>query len=346
MKIAVINDTHFGVKNDSLFFLEESLNFFEKQFFPYLLQNNIRTVLHLGDLMDRRKYVNFFTLNQVQDRFIDFFGNNNIDLHLTIGNHDTFFKNTNTVNSTTELYSNKKNINIHNNPIDLEFDGLKISLIPWITNDNEDLCLSHIETTSASILAGHFEINGFEVVTNIRHSTGKDPACFTKFDKVLSGHFHIRQSKGNIHYLGSQYQTTFGDVGTKKGFTILDTDTRELEFIENTRKIFHVIKYDDVNEMDKVNPNELKNGHIKLVVVNKKKTKLFDSFIDILNSCEPQEMTIIEEFETTGDVDGEVDMTQDTISIIANEVENSENITNKEKIKTLIKELYMECFSI
>ena len=125
MKIAVINDTHFGVKNDSLFFLyiydekgnkiEESLNFFEQQFFPYLLKNNIRTVLHLGDLMDRRKYVNFYTLNQVQNRFIDFFGSNNIDLHLTIGNHDTFFKNTNSVNSTTELYSKKKNINIISN---------------------------------------------------------------------------------------------------------------------------------------------------------------------------------------------------------------------------------------
>jgi predicted phosphodiesterase len=346
MKIAVINDTHFGVKNDSLFFLEESLNFFEEQFFSYLLKNNIKTVLHLGDLMDRRKYVNFYTLNQVQKRFIEFFANNGIDLHLTIGNHDTFFKNTNTVNSTTELYGKKDNIHIHYNPVDLDFDGMKIALIPWITNDNEDLCLSHIETTSASILAGHFEINGFEVVTNIRHSTGKDPACFDKFDKVLSGHFHIRQSKGNIYYLGSQYQTSFGDVGTKKGFTVLDTETRELEFIENSRKVFHVIKYDDINGMEKMNPTDLKSGHIKVVVINKKKPKLFDSFIDILNSCEPQELTIIEEIESSADSDSEIDMTQDTISIISKEVDSCEHITNKEKIKVLIKEIYMECFSI
>ena len=98
MKLCIINDTHFGVRNDSAVFLEHFILFFEEQFFPYCVDNNIDTVLHLGDFFDRRKYINFKVLNQVRKRIIDKFKDNNITLHVVIGNHDTFYKNTNTIN--------------------------------------------------------------------------------------------------------------------------------------------------------------------------------------------------------------------------------------------------------
>lgn len=346
MKLAIISDTHFGHKNDSLFFLEESLKYFEEQFFPYLLQNKIKNVIHMGDLMDRRKYINFNTLHQVKDKFIRFFSDNDIKLHITLGNHDTFYKNTNFINSINELFGDSDNIILYDKPTELQFETLKIGIVPWITNDNENDCLDFLQTTSASILVGHFEINGFEVVTNIRHSSGSDSAMFSKFDKVLSGHFHLRQSKSNIHYLGTQYELSFGDVNSKKGFTILDTDTRELEFIENTRKIFNIIKYDDVNGFEKPDASKIKNTHVKVIVVNKKKPKIFDMLMDALATCELQELTVIEDFENNDNEDSEVDITQDTISIIASEVDMNENIQNKDKIKMIIKELYMESMAL
>jgi DNA repair exonuclease SbcCD nuclease subunit len=346
VKIAIISDTHFGHKNDSLFFLEESLKFFEEQFFPYLHQNNIKDVIHMGDLMDRRKYVNFNTLHQVKDRFIRFFADNNINLHITLGNHDTFYKNTNFINSINELFGDSKNIILYDKPTELQFDTLKIGIVPWITNDNENDCLDFLQTTSASILVGHFEINGFEVVTNIRHSSGSDSEMFSKFDKVLSGHFHLRQSKQNIHYLGTQYELSFGDVNSKKGFSILDTDTRELEFIENTRKIFNIIKYDDVNGFEKPDANKIRNTHVKVIVLNKKKPKIFDMLMDALSTCELQELTVVEDFENNDNEESEVDITQDTISIIASEIDMNENITNKDRIKMIIKELYMESMTL
>ena len=346
MKIAIISDTHFGHKNDSLFFLEESLKFFEEQFFPYLHQNNIKDVIHMGDLMDPRKYVNFNTLHQVKDRFIRFFADNNINLHITLGNHDTFYKNTNFINSINELFGDSKNIILYDKPTELQFDTLKIGIVPWITNDNENDCLDFLQTTSASILIGHFEINGFEVVTNIRHSSGSDSEMFSKFDKVLSGHFHLRQSKQNIHYLGTQYELSFGDVNSKKGFSILDTDTRELEFIENTRKIFNIIRYDDVNGFEKPDANKIRNTHVKVIVLNKKKPKIFDMLMDALSTCELQELTVVEDFENNDNEESEVDITQDTISIIASEIDMNENITNKDRIKMIIKELYMESMTL
>jgi hypothetical protein len=169
---------------------------------------------------------------------------------------------------------------------------------------------------------------------------------FSKFDKVLSGHFHLRQSKQNIHYLGTQYELSFGDVNSKKGFSILDTDTRELEFIENTRKIFNIIKYDDVNGFEKPDANKIKNTHVKVIVLNKKKPKIFDMLMDALATCELQELTVVEDFENNDNEESEVDITQDTISIIASEIDMNENIIHKDRIKMIIKELYMESMTL
>ena len=68
MKIAIITDTHFGAKGDSQIFLEHTFKFFEDVFFPTIKERGITNVLHLGDLMDRRKYVNFHTLHQMRTR--------------------------------------------------------------------------------------------------------------------------------------------------------------------------------------------------------------------------------------------------------------------------------------
>ena len=63
MKIALITDQHFGGKQDSQNFLNHIETFYREQFFPYLSENNIHTVIDLGDTFDRRKFVNFNTLD-------------------------------------------------------------------------------------------------------------------------------------------------------------------------------------------------------------------------------------------------------------------------------------------
>lgn len=345
MKLAILTDLHFGVRNDSPFFLEESLKFFETQFFPYLKEHKIDTILHLGDLMDRRKYINFNTLHQVKTRFFDRMADDELSFWTILGNHDTYYRNTNSVNSSDLLYQGYNNIMVIQKPSLIPFDDLRIGLVPWITNDNEKDCMDFIQNSQCSILMGHFEINGFEVVSGIYHSSGFEKNVFSKYEKVLSGHFHIRQTKGNIHYLGTPYQMNFGDIAGKKGFYVLNTTTRELEFIENKRKVFHVIKYDDVNGFEKIDPDNIRNGFVKVLVVNKKKPKLFDGFVDILYSCDLQELTVIEEVDKSEDIDTDIDMTKDTISIILNEVDSMEHITDKDKLKNMIKEIYLESIS-
>ena len=46
MKIALLNDTHFGARNDSLIFDDYFFKFYEDIFFPYLKEHNIKTLIH------------------------------------------------------------------------------------------------------------------------------------------------------------------------------------------------------------------------------------------------------------------------------------------------------------
>ena len=110
MKIALINDTHFGARGDSQLFFDYFMKFFDEVFFPYLEEHDIKTVIHAGDLMDRRKFVNFNILNQVRTRFIDRLHKNDIKLHCILGNHDVYYRNTNMVNSIRELFNNYLNL--------------------------------------------------------------------------------------------------------------------------------------------------------------------------------------------------------------------------------------------
>ena len=103
-KVACITDTHWGARNDSLAFLEYFHKFYDNIFFPYLEANNIRTVIHLGDIVDRRKFINYIILHKFKNDFIFRLKKMGIDFHVIIGNHDVPYRNTNEVNSMRELF--------------------------------------------------------------------------------------------------------------------------------------------------------------------------------------------------------------------------------------------------
>ena len=138
MKVAIITDTHFGARGDSPVFLEHFLNFFENEFFPYIKEHNIKHIIHMGDLMDRRKFVNFLTLKNVRDRFMQRIVDENISTHIVIGNHDIYFRNTNDVNSVEQLFDGESEfVKFYAEPTTIEIDGKKLDLFPWTDRDWE-----------------------------------------------------------------------------------------------------------------------------------------------------------------------------------------------------------------
>ncbi len=138
MKIAILGDTHFGARGDSLDFHKYFQKFYQEVFFPYLAKNNITTIFQMGDLFDRRKFINFNSLYLSRKYFFNICKANNITVHTLIGNHDVAFKNTLEVNSPSLVIGEYDNIKVYKDFNTVDFDGLPIDIVPWICDDNEE----------------------------------------------------------------------------------------------------------------------------------------------------------------------------------------------------------------
>ena len=348
MKIAIINDTHFGARGDSQLFFDYFMKFFDNVFFPYIEEENIKTIIHAGDLMDRRKFVNFSILNQVRTRFMDRLRAKDVQMHCILGNHDVYYRNTNKINSIRELFGD--DLYLYENPEVVNFGGLDIALLPWVNSENFDESVEFIKNASAPILVGHLELQGYDVIRGVKYDEGMNPEMFKRYEKVFTGHFHCRQEHGNVYYMGTQYQITFADLNENKGFHVFDTETREIEFIPNPYKMFHSVTYDDKDgpmDVDSYDCSCLQDSYIKLYVENKKHPYSFERFMDKLYDCGVAKITIVEDI-----IDSEwtkeeiVDLAQDTVTLINNEIDAIEEVQDKARMKKLIKDLYMESISL
>ena len=348
MKIAIITDTHFGARNDSVQYDEYFYQFYEGQFFPYLQKHNIKTVIHLGDVLDRRKFVSYRIAKNFRERFILPFQALDIELHALVGNHDIFYKNTNDVNSLQELVDGRfKKIHLYSEAQEVNFDGLPILFMPWINSQNYIYAMGMIDETKADICMGHLDINGFAMNKGqIVAEHGMDKSEFKKFDTVMSGHFHHKNDDGQIYYLGTPYELYWNDYDDPKGFHIFDTETRELERIVNPLTIFDKIYYDDTKtDYSTVDVEKYRNKYIKLIVVNKKDLYGFDAFVDKLLKIDTYEVKIIEDFsdlDANSVSDDIVENSEDTLTILNKYVDELDVSLDKNRLKNTMKSLYTE----
>jgi len=348
LKVAIITDQHFGARNDSIAFLDFFEKFYDNTFFPALDANSISTVLVLGDTFDRRKYVNFYALDRAKKMFFDKLEERGIRVHMLAGNHDTYYKNTNEVNSPDLLLVEYGNIDVISKPETIVVDGTSICMMPWICPENYQESLDHIKNTKAEICMGHFEIAGFAMYRGMESHDGLAKETFEKFDLVFSGHYHHRSSDKHIHYLGNPYELTWQDYNDPRGFHLFDLDTRELEFICNPYRMFERIEYND-KDQDPVDLDilELEQKYVKLVVVNKTDFYKFDKFIQKLYNKGCHEIKIIEdmtEFQD-GEIGEEINL-EDTLSVLSHYVDSIETDVDKEQIKTYMRTLYTEAVNI
>ena len=353
MKVCILGDVHFGMRNDSMHFLDFGEKFYNETFFPYLIDNNIKTIIQLGDFFDRRKYINFQTLKRTREMFLDKLYDYGIEMIVLAGNHDTFFKNTNEINSINLLLNEYDNITVIDSPqtIHMCYEDVKqdICIIPWICAENYEQSIQEIKNTSATICCGHLEIAGFAMYRGHTSEEGLDRKIFKKFELTFSGHYHHKSIQDNIVYVGTPMEMTWQDYNDIRGFHIFDLVSRDLEFIANPNVMFHRIVYDDkVESITEINNKDLSkynSTYVKVVVINKTNPYLFDKFMTNLYNVNPIDITIAEDFTdlTEAIEDDNIDQAEDTLTILKNYIGSiNEDKLDTNKLQTIITELYIE----
>ena len=345
MKIAILNDTHAGCRNSSDIFMEYQERFYRDVFFPYLVENGIKQIIHLGDYYDNRKTINFKALQHNRKIFLEPMREHGITMDIIPGNHDVYYKNTNELNALKELQGHYMNeVNLIMEPTVMNYDGTEVALIPWINPENEKATLEFLENTTASIVGAHLELQGFEMSRGQVCMDGMSKSHFDRFEMVLSGHFHAKSSMDNIHYLGSQMEFFWNDCDDPKHFHILDTETREITPVHNPLRIYEKIYYDH-EKMNKFKDLKyLDNKFVKIIVVNKGDPYDFERFVDRVQAQKIHELKIAEDFaEFIGsNVDDDNISVDDTETLVYDYIDNVNTDLDKDRIKREVSHLMKE----
>lgn len=327
MKTILIGDCHIGEKCTIPEFVEYQVGEIEKAF-DYGRKNDIKDVIFLGDILDNRKSIYIKSLQLIKNKF-DSWVEEGFRIRIIVGNHDVFYKNTNSLNGPSELFGHiiDKIKIISDTPVTEMIGNKSFLFVPWITKDNVDKCLDTISDGLSDYCLGHFEINSFVMNNSRKCRSDIQPNMFKEFKYTFSGHFHTRSSGYNILFPGSICQLDWNDFGLKKGFAVLDTETDNVELIDSNDYIFYKVIINDKFDFNSV--KDLKDCYIKVYInrkLNKKEEVNVSNLLSRNISYEIIDNTILHDIVNLDDVPDD-----DLDDIIEAGVEAQENLDDKDK---------------
>ena len=343
MKLAIITDTHYGARKGSKHLHDYFELFYKNIFFPSLEAEGIDTIIHMGDVFDSRKSIDYYSLEWAKR--VVFEPMKKYKVHAITGNHDCYYKNTNEINSPELLLNDYSNIKTYSKATDINIDGLDILLLPWISTDNFDESLFMMKKSKSKVVMGHLELNGFRAHRGHVMEDGMKIDAFNKFDKVYSGHYHTRSDDGRIFYLGNPYEMFWNDVNDPRGFTLFDTDTLEHTSINNPYKLFYNVYYEDTNHQ-LFNTTEYENKIVKVIVRKKSSPKEFQKFIDKLYRAGVQDLKIVENFAIVENEEFDIDEDENTISILNRYIDEAEIEFDRGVVKGIFGDLYKQASEV
>ena len=344
MKIAIITDQHLDGRKGNLAFWNYFQKFYDEIFFPTLEKEGVRVVFDLGDTFDNRKSMDFNTFHRVRENYFERLRPYNV--HMLLGNHCTYYKNTNKVNSPELLLENYKNIKIYSEPKEILMGKKVFLMLPWINKENQEDIFRRLETSEADICCGHLELTGFEVTPGMKMDHGMDPKLFHRFNRVWSGHFHHKSKNGNVQYLGNPYQMFWNDYKDTRGFHIYDTESDRLKYIKNPYEIFDKIFYDDASvDYNKQDVSDYKDKYIKLIVEEKRDYQMFETLVDRLYNVGVHDVKIVETLVEEDTADIEIS-SKDTLTLLNEYIDEVEMSVDKSDLKGLMRSLYIESCNV
>ena len=339
MKILLITDQHFGVRNDNEHFINHYKKFYGQVVIPFIKASGIKEIISLGDTFDRRRYINFHSLDEAKEMWFDQLIKLGCNHTMLIGNHDIYYKNTLKVNAPHEILG-EYNFDVIDKPTTKSYDGTDILLLPWICDDNKSEVFEAVQRSKAPVCMGHLELNGFEAHPGHIMESGMDKTFFNKFKRVFSGHYHQKSTKGNISYLGNPYQLYWNDYGCKRGFHVFDTSTLKTTFYRNPFDIFYKLYYN--NGVSIPESEDLKGSFVKLIVEEKGDYQKFDYAVKQLQNIGFGDLKIVEDLSAELECSDSTLETEDTMTLLESYIDEIELKVDKSNVKSVMRSLYVE----
>ncbi len=213
-KAAIFTDIHFGLKSNSELHNKDCLNFV-KWATDKAKQEGCETAMFLGDWHNNRASINIVTLNYSL-KALEYLNDNFERVYFIPGNHDLYYRDKRDIQS-VEWARHLPNVQIVND----WFTSGDVVIAPWLVGDDH----KRITRLKGKYMFGHFELPHFYMNAMVQmpdHGEIKNEH-FGNFDHVFTGHFHKRQQRQNITYIGNCFPHNYADAGDDdRGLTILE----------------------------------------------------------------------------------------------------------------------------
>jgi DNA repair exonuclease SbcCD nuclease subunit len=227
MKIAMFTDIHWGAKNNSVLHNNDCIEYVS-WFIDNLKAEKCDAIAFLGDWFENRNAINVQTLNRSYDglKMLDELG---LPIYFCTGNHDLYHR------ASRELYSTYHFNQFKNVILVNEITQIGDSLFsPFLFREEYSELAQTINSLNPKYVFGHFEFRNFVITGSDRKMEhGPDHSLFSGPKYIFSGHYHKRQARDNVVYIGNTFPTNYGDIwDDARGMAILDTETDDVDFID------------------------------------------------------------------------------------------------------------------
>lgn len=248
-KAAICTDIHFGLKSNSLIHNQDCDSFID-WFIDTAKQNGCETGMFLGDWHNHRASINLQTL-QFSLRALEKLSAAFDQFFFIPGNHDLYYRDKRDIHG-AEWAKHLPNITIVND----WFEQDNVVIAPWLVGDD----FKRIPKLKGQYCFGHFELPHFKMNAMVEMPDHGDLKVdnFSGFESVYSGHFHLRQQKKNINYIGNCFPHNFSDAGDDaRGMMIKEWGGKDVYHTWPNQPKYRVLNLSDIiDNADKIlSPN-------------------------------------------------------------------------------------------
>jgi calcineurin-like phosphoesterase family protein len=338
----IISDTHFGVRSNSIEWMEIQKDYFTKWFIPHIkeMYKPGDALIHCGDVFDSRQSMNLKVMNMAMEIFEEI--SKLMPVFMICGNHDIYYKTSNSVNS-IKMFNWLPNVRVYEEPVILEINnGISTALLmPWQDSHEDESQI--IQTNKADYLFCHTDFRGVKFNARVDVEDGNEIESVNQFKRVYSGHIHYAQKNQNIRMVGCPYPLTRSDNGNVKHFWILnfENDTEE-GTVNNYSPKFVKIKLEKALETTYEDMKLYVDNNFVDILVNSSWAAHFpfSSFLEAFANIKYRKLNyIITSIGSDEETDGDYDENSEEVDLPTLIDLHIEGLSYSELIKQKLKEV-------